>query len=463
MKALADLLKNVETLSLPDSWEANLARIAAERRYLDEIVAKGEVGIYGVNTLTGHRDGERLGVEAITRYQQDLLESHAIDVGADFYDAHAARCIGYAKLYAFSAGMSGVSTALFQLIGPLAANPDFQPRDPRNCSYSSGDVIPAAHWARAALAQLARDHGYIAQPGEAMALINGNFIQTGYAASLCKNLKTAWLFFLELCAVSNTASRANSANLHHIVTPQRPLASAAIDYVRSRSRAIDKDIQDPVSVRAVPQVIDLLALAIEEFLQELDTLLQAPSGNPLYSPCEPRPLSQASFLAATLTARASTLIDALLFAMWAMVGRTTHVLSGAVEGIPRDAANPSSSLGLIQYPKLMMSILERARMDNGRRPYSAGASTSYGTEDLWNHGLSVLGQLENLLQDFLLANACERFVFSYLDKHLELGLAEDHELVRRVPDGTSLKASIPMINAHIENSGLGARVGLFPV
>lgn len=462
MKILSEFLQNVQNLSQPVSWTDSLARIESENRYLASLVEKDEVSIYGVNTLTGHRDGERLTPGDISRYQEDLLESHAINVGSNTYGKHAARCISYAKLYTLAAGMSGVSPSLYQNIGLLAVDPEFVPRIPRHCSYSSGDVIPAAHWTREVLSQLSRRHGYIARPGDVMALINGNFIQLGFAAALGKSLKTAWLWFLELSAICCTVSDANRSNL--FLTPSdRNLSTAAIEYVRSRAVTIDKSIQDPISLRGIPQVIDLLALAMNDFLQELDSLLLTPSGNPLYLTGHDRPLSQASFLAPALTLKASALIDAILFAMWSMTGRNTHILSGAIQGIPRDAANPSSSLGLIQYPKLMMSILERSRITKGRRVYASGASTSYGTEDLWNNGLTILEQLEDILQDFLLAQACELHILNYLDRHFCLNLAEQYEIIEQLRDAPPLEEIPSTIERFIENGGLKDSTQLFPV
>lgn len=438
MNILIELLDSVKRLSKPSAWSSSLTTITNENNYLKDLISRGNVSIYGVNTRPGHRDNEKLVLIDIEKYQQDLLSSHAIYSGYPCYSDHATRCITFAKLYSFSAGMSGVSPTLFQLLTDLSVDPEFSPQVPRHSSYSSGDVIPAAHWATSVFEELQSRYGYHAQHGEPMAMINGNFIQLGYAASLSQKIRTAWLFFVELSAVSAQITRANPSNLFHAAEPGCPTSRSAIEYLKKQLNNTQKPTQDPVSIRAMPQIIDTLACSVELYLKEIDSCLIKPSGNPLFSLASDTPLSQASFLAPSLTITTGSLIEALLFTMWSILGRTNHLLSGDVDGIPRDASSENSELGLIQYPKYMMSILEKSRMDYGRRIFSSGSSTSYGVEDMWNNGISTLGQLDSLLDDVMSLCSCELYVFKYIKNNHKTRASLNSPLLSSLDEDISL-------------------------
>ena len=108
--------------------------------------------------------------------------------------------------------MSGVSPELFQFLSTLVIDPKFSTKIPKNCSYSSGDVIPSSHWALSILTELKNRNGYSVQAGDIMNLINGNFLQVGYAASLVKKIRRSWLFFIELSSIANEVSQSNRSN-----------------------------------------------------------------------------------------------------------------------------------------------------------------------------------------------------------------------------------------------------------
>ena len=150
--------------------------------------------------------------------------------------------------------------------------------------------------------------------------------------------------------------------------------------------------------RGISHSIETFVEAGRSLFQQLDYHLQTPSNNPLFSTALDYPLSQASFLAPTLSIKTEAVVEAILFTLWASVNRTQYLLSGQIDTIPRDGANDRSALQFIQYPKLMMSILERCRQTCGRRIFAAGAQTSNGIEDLWTYGVDTTAQLEHLCE-----------------------------------------------------------------
>lgn len=464
MKVLEDYLRAVATRSQPDLWRECTTRLEADHQHLQGLLQDGSVAIYGANTLTGHRDGERVTAADLTSFQNNLLHTHAIAETPD-HDDYTARCITYAKLHSWAAGHSGVSPELFRSLSELAGREDFHPGVPTGCSYSSGDVIPAAHWARAVLQALKQSRHYEPGPGEVMALINGCFVHTGYAASLVPRLRKAWALFLEVTALSNSVSQANPSNLHFGADSGPPWARQAVAYLRTGAvrPGTGAGTQDPVSMRAVPQVLETLCDAVDGYLLELEKVLSRPSGNPLFDETVDYPLSQASFLAPVLSVRTGALLESLLFAMWSIQGRTSHLLSGKVKGVPQDAASEASALGLIQYPKLMMATLEEARLKYGRRTFASGSQTSYGVEDLWSSGVMVARQLDGILDDFMYLCGIELYIQLYVDRGFDTGLASRSELPGLCRDCAGPREVMNRVSRHIDNGGLEEAARLFPV
>lgn len=394
---LAECLDHVAKRSAPSIWNAGAEGLAGEHRHLQALVRDPAVHVYGANTLTGHRDDEA--VADPSAMAEEILRTHAIG-SPPWLDPHTARCVGYAKLYAWSAGLSGVSPELFEGVARLVTSDAFRPDVPSGASYSCGDVIPASHWAKAVLGELSRTGAHSVQPGEAMALINGSFVHVGQAAAMVANIQKVTVLAVEAAALFHSATLANSSNLYYVATAERAWASHAVRHLLERvgRPMVAAQAQDPVSIRAIPQVLEAWGNAVGDFLEEVGYLLFKPSGNPFIDEAHAFPISQASFLAPTLSIKTSAMIEAALFLMWAVLGWTKHLLSGRVPGVPRDGATSSSPLGLIQSPKLMAAICEKARMDLGRRTFAAGADTSYGTEDLWTNGVLSLSQLEGALE-----------------------------------------------------------------
>ncbi len=392
MIILQQYLQAIHNHSAPASWQAALPTLAAEANQFEKILTTGNVPIYGATTRVGHRDQEPLNAPQLETFHQDLLASHTLG-SAPWYREAIARHIGYAKMYAFAAGGSGISVALYQRVAASLVDPAFAPKVPQGCTYSCGDVIPGAHWAQALLAHNTQ---YRPRAGEVMALLNGSFVHVGYSLALLEPLRQFGALLIETTRLNNYLVGANRVNFS---APCQPHSQGIIQHIAETlggATYADYNRQDPVSIRATPQIIEAWVEAGRSLCQQLDYQLRSPSNNPLFSLDIDYPLSQASFLAPSLSIKTEAVIEAILFALWASVNRTQYLLSGQVAAIPQDGANAQSALQFIQYPKLMMSHLERCRQTYGRRVFAAGAQTSNGIEDLWTYGVDTTAQLEGL-------------------------------------------------------------------
>ena len=464
MNTLQELLQCVSSLARPRVWESSITQIEEENRHLRRLMNKKGSIIYGLNTLVGHRDNEHVDIHNLSIQQEDILNTHAIG-HPPYYSQYTARCITYAKLYAWSAGRSGVSPTLHNSVAELASSSDFYPKIPTCCSYSSGDVIPAAHWANEILSILKEKKHYTVHPGEVMALINGSFVHIGFAASLINKLRKCWSLFVISSAIVATGTKANWSNFCFFSTSERSWSHKSIEYIKSTSgkEHTIKNVQDPISIRAIPQVIDALCNSIESFMQEINYSIFKPSGNPLVNLDSEHAISQANFMLPVLSIKTESVIESILFAMWSIVGRINFWLSGNVDGVPRDGSNPQSVLGLIQYPKLMMAKLENARMHHGRRVFASGSQTSYGTEDLWSNGLFVTSQLESLLDTFFEMCAYELHIAIYLYKHQYFEPVTGIELLKNCSQYENIENLKENIEKYISDGGLKDIHQIFPI
>jgi histidine ammonia-lyase len=395
------LLAHVEAATVPAEWARQEPRLAAEADHLRALLSSPDApAVYGANTLVGHLSDQAVPPEHLAAFQMELIRNHALG-SAPFYGDWENRCISYARAHFFSLGGSGISPKLYRLVREAAADPAFRPKVPRGCSYSCGDVIPAAHWALALTKRL-KAAGYVLRPKEGLALLNGVFVHVGLALALLRPLRRAWRAFLLASRLSARLCRANASNYTPALTddaadPVRRLA----DLVRPEAqdeRQPGQALQDPISLRAFPQAAAALAQALAWHLDSLDQALARRSDNPLVVAACPVPLSQASFLAPLVTLATGQLVDAWMMVAWMVERRTHYLLSGKVPGLPEEARTGPADLGLIQLPKLMTAVLEEMRSSAARRSFASGSSTSYGLEDFWTYGVVTADVLAGVLE-----------------------------------------------------------------
>lgn len=361
--------------------------------------------IYGFNTLAGHRDDALLDSRSAQGFQQDLIRNHLLGC-APWYDPDVAICITKAKVLQISNGGSIVSPDLYDALIDLIEDAEFQPKVPKNSSYSCGDVIPGAHWAHSALHRLASTGaGIRLQPGEGMALINGSFVHVGLIMSSIARIRR----LRDLACLSiRSDMHVCQADPRMIdcwtsIPHDEPETIAALRWIRSGLSVATSASQWPVSFRAIRESIGLLNSALKTIEGALDSALRQPSNNPLvianaeHDATIPHP--QASFLQPHLVLATSNVIEALKFFAWGHVNRMKWMLSGHVEGIPTDGQMNEKDLAFIQWPKLSQAVLEATRMRSSMTPLSFGGDTSYGVEDIWTNGVAQHDVLTSVLDD----------------------------------------------------------------
>ena len=465
---IKEVYNHLNTKSVPSTWMKSKQRIEKDYQYLQQLLNENDPPrIYGVNTLVGHLDEENLSDQEVLAFQDELIRNHKIGT-EPYFDEFTARCIGFVKVNQVSSGGTCISPELYEKLMDVIFKEDFKPEIPKHASYSSGDVIPGAHWAYELQTYLSKNKSYTLRPKEGLSLINGSFVHVGYALSLFIQVNNVWKNFVYNSILNAILVKANKTNYtEYLYTDPNAVPTAKIQRriwsILNRQQR-DYTRQDPVSIRALPQILSSFYDSIISFKHTLELELNKRSDNPLIVYEAKEPLSQGSFLSPNLTMDTSKLIECLLMVMWHLERRVHYLLSGEVEGIPLNGSTAKNPLGYIQVPKLMTAILEEARLIGGRRSFASGGSTSYGIEDFWTHGIETTHILEKILQKISYMLSIELVVSVnvyrqfYNDKLKEFSVPEmeddDFDTLSKTYRETILNGEIKFMDKFVDNTFL---------
>ncbi|MFV8827749.1 aromatic amino acid lyase [Alkalihalobacterium sp. APHAB7] len=403
---LNSFIRLIKQREIPDTWK-DITQIKKEEVYLDSLVQKSSPpSIYGVTTLVGHLDKNKLNQDNIQDFQSHLIKNHKISLSRNYYSLFQATCILYVKLHHLNLGGTGVTSTLYSHLLRIGEDESFQPKIPKESSYSSGDVIPAAHWASEVISYLGTKEKYQLKRKEGLTLINGSFVHVGLSiASYDRLVKLRNILLFNAIVFSHLYRPSQSVFYEGIPIKKNSRFHSIQSLFNKYIVGHNKSVQDPVSVRAIPQVLDAFCSSMDHHKNTLGQVLNHRSDNPLIDEEYPFGLSQASFLEPKLTLSTSQMIDTLLMAGWNIERRVHHLLSGNHKKIPANGTNKENELGMIQLPKYITSLLEDSRKYGGVRSFANGSSTSYGIEDFWSYGLqtdeilnTVLDNIEKILK-----------------------------------------------------------------
>lgn len=411
------LLKHIDRKTIPDYWLNNKWRIAKDSDYLDQLTNQEDPPhMYGVNTFVGHLDNETILEDQIEAFQNSLIDNHSIGLD-QYYSEKEALYITYAKLHFLSLGGSGITLDLYNHLLDIVKNDDTTFYVPKASSYSCGDVIPAAHWAQNIKQALQTKYNYPLKRKEGLALINGSFLHVGLSLAKVHPLHSVWsLYNFNSVLYSKFVNNQQFHHASNVLLNKHDTMHHPLNWLASTESNNNYDVQDPVSIRAYPQMSSAFYNSIESFLHAIEEQLNRRSDNPLVLFEEEAPISQASFLAPMISLSASQLIEAILLIMWQVERRIHFLLSGKIKNVPLNARKDHEELGFIQVPKLVSAIVEETRIKCGRRTFASGSSTSYGTEDIWTNGIIVDDLLYILFENFNTVLAIELALLLRIDQ-----------------------------------------------
>jgi histidine ammonia-lyase len=281
-------------------------RMAASVASVRRIVATGRLS-YGVNTGFGAFADRRISTEQLQQLQYNLVRSHACGVGEPLPPALVRR-IMLLKANSLAVGVSGIRPEIVEaLLALLRA--DILPLIPgRGSVGASGDLAPLAHLALALLGEGEAQRGQQRLEGaavmeaagcepvrleakEGLALLNGTQLSTALAIEglfraevLLGTAVTAGAMTVEGLAASYTpfderihAVRRLAAQCEIAARFRRLLTESEI-----HTSHVDCDrVQDPYSVRCMPQVYGAVAATLAHAREVLEAELNGVSDNPL--------------------------------------------------------------------------------------------------------------------------------------------------------------------------------------
>ena len=307
--------KNIRLEYLYTDLEASMRRlrqqhdpVSQSRKIVDSALLDGEAH-YGINTGFGVLANKRISPEELTTLQQNILLSHACGVGAPI-PPNITRLMLQLKIHSLSLGYSGVSEQTFRQLLAIEAS-ELLPWVPSRGSVgASGDLAPLAHlclpligrgevWddtlSEKVPASVALEQKGIKpialQAKDGLALINGTQMMAAYGSFVLERTLVLQREADLLAAMSLEALQGSAAPFDqriHDIRPhpgQRAVASNLRKLLEgseilSSHRDCGK-VQDPYSLRCVPQVHGASRDALDYARLCIETELNSVTDNPL--------------------------------------------------------------------------------------------------------------------------------------------------------------------------------------
>ena len=286
--------------------DAVLTKIAsnceAARRF-----ASADEPVYGINTGFGHLCKRRIDSADLAKLQKNLILSHAVGVGPLAPD-DLVRWMMLFKIQDFTHARSGVS---LQTVRCLAAmlSADVLPLIPTKGSLgASGDLAPLAHMvlpmigkgqvrhagqvrpSSEVFAQLGIEPAELG-PKEGLALINGTQFMSAYAAQLVIRSRRLMKHADVIATLSLEGLAGSIKPFDDRLNRSRPHRGALESAQNVRRMMTDSEVlqshahcdrvQDPYSLRCVPQVHGASRDAIRHAAGVVETEINSVTDNPL--------------------------------------------------------------------------------------------------------------------------------------------------------------------------------------
>ncbi len=285
---------------------AALAGMQAALATVQAIVDEDQV-VYGINTGFGKLASTKIAHDHLAELQRNLVLSHSVGTGEPLPDG-VVRMVLATKAVSLARGHSGVRPALVDALLALA-NADVLPVIPAKGSVgASGDLAPLAHLAcvligegqakvdgkvvpgREAMAAVGLQP-FVLGPKEGLALLNGTQVSTALALAGLFATESVFAAALVSGALTLEAIKGSvkpyDARIHAARGQAGQIAVAAAVRALLDGSAIDPShpncgrVQDPYSIRCVPQVMGACLDNLAHAARVLRIEANAASDNPL--------------------------------------------------------------------------------------------------------------------------------------------------------------------------------------
>ncbi|MFB0711081.1 histidine ammonia-lyase [Buttiauxella noackiae] len=303
LATLREIYHGTVTLSLdPQAVDA----VVKSQKTVEAIVNHGDV-VYGINTGFGKLAQTTIAKEHLAELQRNLVLSHSVGLGKPLPD-DVVRLVMASKIISLARGHSGVRMELIDSLLRLF-NAGVMPVIPEKGSVgASGDLAPLAHLSLMLLGEgnvrfngeelpaiaglkMAGVEPLVLGPKEGLALLNGTQVSTALALRGLFEGEKVFGAGLVAGALSLEAIKGSvkpfDARIHEArgQTGQIDVA-AAVRALLADSEIVDSHqhcgrVQDPYSIRCVPQVMGACLDNLRHAARVLQIEANAASDNPL--------------------------------------------------------------------------------------------------------------------------------------------------------------------------------------
>jgi len=398
-----------------------MGRIQDNRKYLDNILSKGET-YYGINTGFGSLCDVRINDDQLAELQENLVCSHACGMG-DEVPEDVVRLMLLLKAHGLSQGYSGVRTEVVQRLV------DFYNLRIHPVVYelgslgASGDLAPLAHLSLPIFGKgkvrfngVVRDSMDVLKEmdmepiplaaKEGLALLNGTQFMSSYGTWALMASERLYTWANVVGALSTDAYHSKSDPFKHPIHRVRPhkgqisTAQHLLDLLKdSAIQAIPKkQVQDPYSFRCMPQVHGATRDVIDTVNNVIETEINSVTDNPIVFHDEDEIISGGNFHGQPLALH----LDFLAIAMSELANiseRRTYLLVSGQRGLPPFLA-PNAGLN----SGFMIAQYTAAAIVSQNKQLCTPASidsivSSNGQEDHVSMGANAATKLHKLIKN----------------------------------------------------------------
>jgi histidine ammonia-lyase len=307
-----------------------LDRMARSRAVVERALDSSNA-VYGLTTGLGSLKDIRVARDEMQAFQRNIVMSHATGIGPEFSSTEV-RAIMLARLNGMCRGGSGVHPDVFQLLLHML-NAGIHPVVPSRGSIGMSDLAPLAHLAlpmiglgevehqgRRMPALDALKHAGLSPaqlgPKDALALCSANSASVGHGALVLHKTLQLLASADLAAALSLEAFQAHVSPLDERTHAVRPYTGELVSAERLRrllegstfwQRARVDSVQDPLSLRCVPQVHGACQDALAFVRGTMEIELNGTGDNPVVLIDEGSILSNGNFHSAGLAIAFDTL------------------------------------------------------------------------------------------------------------------------------------------------------------
>lgn len=437
LEKLEEILKEDYILELS---EESRKKIEKCREYLDDVIAKGDKVIYGINTGFGSLCNTVIPNEDLALLQKNLVLSHACGAGEEV-PSHLVKRMLLLKVLGLSHGHSGVQLETVERL-IFFFNHDILPVVYQQGSLgASGDLAPLAHLSLPIFGEGEVEHNgkritgkevlahynlspITLQSKEGLALLNGTQFMSSYASYAVATSYKLWNQFNHIASLSlegydgriepfgiavNEIRKQNGQI--HTANEIRNLLKGSEIIKQEKSH-----VQDPYSFRCIPQVHGASFDAIEHCAKIVENEINAVTDNPTIFPEEDLVVSAGNFHGQPLAISMDFLALAMA-EMGSISERRVYKLISGTRGLPAFlVANPGLNSGFMIPQYTCASIVSQ----NKQLCFPASCDTvdsSNGQEDHVSMGANAATKLYRILENCFtiqgieLLNAAQAYEF----------------------------------------------------